>query len=101
MADWSRGLVKLGLEDQDWGPTVFDSYDNLKKNWRGSKDCPTEDELNAAISQVDADEAKVKYKTDRAAEYPAIRDQLDDIYHNGIDKWKETIKAVKDKYPKP
>ena len=30
-----------------------------------------------------------------------IQDQLDDIYHNGIDAWKETIKAVKDKYPKP
>jgi len=25
---------------------------------------------------------------------------LDDIYHNGIDAWKATIKATKDKYPK-
>lgn len=41
------------------------------------------------------------YKDDRAAEYPSIVDQLDDIYHNGIDGWKETIKATKDKYPKP
>ena len=41
------------------------------------------------------------YKDDRQAEYPSIVDQLDDIYHNGIDGWKETIKAVKDKYPKP
>ena len=24
----------------------------------------------------------------------------DDIYHNGVDEWKKTIKAVKDKYPK-
>ena len=39
--------------------------------------------------------------TDRAKEYPSIVDQLDDIYHNGIDGWKTTIKAVKDKYPKP
>ena len=36
----------------------------------------------------------------RAAEYPSIKDQLDDIYHNGVDGWKTTIKAVKDKYPK-
>jgi hypothetical protein len=28
-------------------------------------------------------------------------DQLDKIYHEGIDEWKKTIKAVKDKYPKP
>tara|TARA_Y100000768_G_scaffold280880_1_gene215864 strand:- start:4060 stop:4338 length:279 start_codon:yes stop_codon:yes gene_type:complete len=41
-----------------------------------------------------------EYQYKRADEYPSIVDQLDDIYHNGIDKWKETIKAVKDKYPK-
>ena len=41
-----------------------------------------------------------KYQRDRASEYPSIVDQLDDLYHNGIDGWKTTIKAVKDKYPK-
>ena len=40
------------------------------------------------------------YKSKRRAEYPSIADQLDDIYHNGIDGWKSTIKAVKDKYTK-
>ena len=44
-------------------------------------------------------EAK-KYQRDRATEYPAIAEQLDDIYHNGVDEWKKTIKAVKDKYSK-
>ena len=47
-------------------------------------------------SWIDSDQ----YKYDRANEYPTIVDQLDDIYHNGIDGWKETIKEVKDKYPK-
>ena len=41
-------------------------------------------------SWIDSDQ----YKYDRANEYPSIVDQLDDIYHNGIDGWKETIKAV-------
>ena len=40
------------------------------------------------------------YQRSRAVEYPSIADQVDDIYHNGIDGWKTTIKAVKDKYPK-
>ena len=40
------------------------------------------------------------YKYQRAAEYPSIADQLDKIFHDGIDEWKETIQAVKDKYPK-
>ena len=41
-----------------------------------------------------------KYQRDRKNEYPNIVDQLDDIYHNGIDGWKTTIKATKDKFPK-
>jgi len=40
------------------------------------------------------------YTLARAAEYPPIVDQLDKIYHNGIDAWKADIKAIKDKYPK-
>ena len=42
-----------------------------------------------------------EYARNRAAEYPSMADQLDDIYHNGIDAWKATIKTTKDKYPKP
>jgi hypothetical protein len=40
------------------------------------------------------------YKELRAAEYPSVVDQLDKIYHTGIDGWKTDIKVVKDKYPK-
>ena len=40
------------------------------------------------------------YARSRKAEYPAIVDQPDDIFHNGIDGWKATIKVTKDKYPK-
>jgi hypothetical protein len=41
------------------------------------------------------------YKTARAAAYPSIADQLDTIYHEGLDAWKSTILAVKAEYPKP
>ena len=40
------------------------------------------------------------YTEARKAEYPPIVDQLDKIYHNGIDAWKADIKVIKDKYPK-
>ena len=43
---------------------------------------------------------KVNYIEPRRLSYPSIADQLDDIFHNGIDGWKETIQAIKDKYPK-
>ena len=59
---------------------------------------PTDDELNAAYT---AWKTANEYKINRANEYPSIVDQLDDIYHNGIDAWKATIKTTKDKYPKP
>ena len=42
----------------------------------------------------------VEYQRKRAAEYPSIVDQLDEIYHNGLDSWKAKIKETKDKYPK-
>ncbi len=40
------------------------------------------------------------YTEARRAEYPPIEDQLDKIYHSGIDAWKADIKVIKDKYPK-
>jgi hypothetical protein len=41
------------------------------------------------------------YQAKRAAAYPSIADQLDTIYHEGIDAWKAQIAAVKQEYPKP
>lgn len=40
------------------------------------------------------------YRELRAAEYPPIPDQLDLIYHGGLDAWKQAIEAIKAKYPK-
>ena len=58
------------------------------------------DEIENKITELETDFENNKYQRDRAKEYPSIEDQLDDIYHNGIDGWKATIKATKDKYPK-
>ena len=57
-------------------------------------------DIEAKMAELQTAYDNNKYQRDRAAEYPSIKDQLDDIYHNGIDGWKTTIKAVKDKYPK-
>ena len=40
------------------------------------------------------------YTEARRAEYPPLEEQLDKIYHSGIDAWKADIKVIKDKYPK-
>ena len=59
-------------------------------------------EGTAEISKADIKTklAEIAYIKKREKEYPSIVDQLDDIYHNGIDAWKATIKITKDKYPK-
>ena len=56
-------------------------------------------------TKVDAERAaidKLRYKIDREQNYPEWGEQLDYIYHNGIDKWKtDIVDPVKAKYPKP
>jgi hypothetical protein len=44
---------------------------------------------------------KIFYIEERKREYPSIIDQLDTLYHGGIEEWRASIKQVKDKYPKP
>ena len=61
---------------------------------------PDQAKVDAARVELD----KLKYRQDRSFEYPEITDQLDMIYHdqvNGTTTFKDAIKAVKDKYPKP
>ncbi len=63
---------------------------------------PTEQECTDGLTalQDEWDLQNDSYKSNRRKEYPSIVDQLDDIYHNGIDGWKATIKVTKDKYSK-
>ena len=97
--DINLALLQLGKNvnryrlDQTPPPHKIIEWDSNNKDTQ-----PTDDELNAAYIAWKAAE---EYKINRAAEYPSIEDQLDDIYHNGIDAWKATIKTIKDKYPKP
>ena len=53
-------------------------------------------DMDAVNAWVDPDQ----YKYDRAQAYPSIADQLDTIYHQGLDAWKATILAVKEEFPK-
>ena len=65
-----------------------------------TKSKPSEAECNAGVAALQKAYDDAAYQRNRVAEYPSIADQLDDIYHNGIDAWKATIKTTKDKYPK-
>ena len=52
-------------------------------------------------AKLQADYDAKQYQRNRATEYPSIGDQLDYIYHNGIDAWKsDMVDPIKAKYPK-
>lgn len=61
---------------------------------------PTDAEIDAEVARLQAVYEANEYQRQRAAEYPSIPDQLDLLYHGGMDAWKAAIQAVKDKYPK-
>ena len=82
-----------------WSDSKNKVYANLIIH-DASKDKPTEQECTDGLAKMQSDFDALAYQRNRRSEYPSIVDQLDDIYHNGIDGWKSTIKAVKDKYPK-
>tara|TARA_B100000945_G_scaffold126148_1_gene100374 strand:+ start:2258 stop:2581 length:324 start_codon:yes stop_codon:yes gene_type:complete len=84
-----------------WSNPSNKIYANLIVHDGGSK--PTEKECTDGLAALQAawDLEFDSYKSQRRTAFPSIENQLDDIYHNGIDAWKATIKAIKDKYPKP
>ena len=72
----------------------YNDIDNCKIEWLEGTSEISKTDIEAKISSME-------YISKRRAEYPSMADQLDDIYHNGVDEWKKTIKAVKDANPKP
>ena len=64
----------------------------------------TEAENNQRIADSEASQLEQEARAwldGRLAEYPAIPEQLDNIFHNGIVAWAADIQVIKDKYPKP
>ena len=89
--------ANLRLHDKVWNSDGSALIDNPVT------ELPTESVINTKLAEIQAawDSRNAEYKLNRRKEYPSVVDQLDDIYHNGIDGWKATIKVTKDKYPKP
>ena len=89
---WNRD--KVSLQDNSDGNGAFIaswSYDIAK---------PTTEQLASYETASDTEEALQVVLNNRANDYPSIKDQLDKIYHEGIEEWKKLIKVTKDKYPK-
>ena len=69
--------------------------------WFSSETQPTEEEITAEQTRLDAVYTNNEYQRQRAAEYPSVVDQLDKMFHSGFQAWKDEIQKDKEKYPKP
>ena len=70
------------------------------KEWNLDIAEPTDTQIASYETASNTAEALQTVLNNRANDYPSIKDQLDKIYHSGIDEWKKVIKTTKDKYPK-
>lgn len=88
-------IVHIG----EWNATEVDGNGNTIQ-------MPVPDSFVSSIEDVEkmpngARVAVSDYSTRRAAAYPSLKDQLDYIYHNGIEAWKTNmIEPIKTNIPK-
>ena len=96
MIDKIKAIQSL-RPDSEWTMTG-DVIDWLDSNTT----CPTESEIQAEITRLQAEYDANQYQRQRASEYPSWEKQLEKIYDDGIDAWKtEMVDPIKAKYPKP
>ena len=82
--------IRLGTLKQNAINSGFNESD-VKVKW------VTEQEYFELIEQQ---KEPLSYAELRKLAYPPISEQLDYIFHNGLDVWKQQIQSIKDKYPK-
>lgn len=88
-----------GPEIRGWRyPDPFD-YSTLQWNVKGIEK-PSQIELAESSVEIYYEKEVNEYKVQRGGLYPSLEDQLDQIYHEGVDAWKATIQEIKDKHPK-
>jgi len=103
---YTKTKLYLEANSKTWDDTKVSLQDNSDGNgdfissWSYDIAQPTAEQLASYESAATTAEALQTVLNNRANDYPSIADQLDKIYHSGIDEWKKVIKATKDKYPK-
>ena len=89
----------LALDSKAQVSVYGEDYDNITWHDKNPNKI-TIDQIKTKKAELDKLDKANEYKMQRKKEYPRIEEQLDELYHKGIDGWKAKIKTVKDKYPK-
>ena len=103
---YTKTKLYLEANSKTWDETKVSLQDNSDGNgafiasWDYDIAQPTAEQIASYETSGNTAEALQTILNNRANDYPSIKDQLDKIYHSGIDEWKKVIKTTKDKYPK-
>ena len=89
---WDRDKVSLQNNSDGNGDFIA--------SWDYDIAQPTAEQIASYETAGNTEEALQTVLNKRANEYPSVKDQLDKIYHSGLNEWKKVIKLTKDKYPK-
>lgn len=76
-------------------------YSGLSWSDENELPAPSEEEVYQECVRLQQEWENNQYQRDRALAYPSIEDQLDLLYHGGLDAWREEINKIKEQYPKP
>ena len=99
--DKDNGFISLAVKRINPNAEFVIRENDLDKiTWDNNTTPISKADIEAKMVEVQLEYDAKQYQRDRELEYPSMADQLDNIYHNGIDAWKATIKTTKDKYPK-
>ena len=96
----------LEANSKTWDDTKVSLQNNSDGNgdfissWDYDIAQPTAEQIASYETAGNTAESLQTVLNNRANDYPSIKDQLDKIYHSGLEEWKKVIKTTKDKYPK-
>lgn len=96
--NYSKALQELYPGTQ-WAVSGTD-YDSLLWAEWNTVPKPSKEELDAKVVELEQRWVDTQYQRDRASAYPSIAQQLDALYHDGYDGWKNSIAAIKEQFPK-
>ena len=92
--------VKQLVEGNYYGPVNGPINDYV---FQDNQTPPTEEAIQAKLSELQAEYNAQEYARNRSSEYPTWQEQMDMQYwdaKNGTTTWQEAIESVKTKYPK-
>jgi len=95
MTDIIKAILKINPKAQ----VSVNAEDYNQITWHNETTPISKEDIIAKQAELQTAYDALDYSRKREKEYPSIANQLDDIYHNGIDAWKATIKVTKDTYP--